>query len=114
MIKSVTYNVTSSRKNEWDEATNDEILAEIHKMNDQVKMLDIEDDMLSTLKTLDYDGFIKLGMEYSDAVIKSKEELGESLQLLLEDIKESKKVDTIEKSENFTESYLELYNELVG
>ena len=41
MIKSVTYNVTSSRKNEWDEATNDEILAEIHKLSDQVKMLDI-------------------------------------------------------------------------
>jgi hypothetical protein len=41
MIKSVTYNVTSSRKNEWDEATNDEILAEIHKLSDRVKMLDI-------------------------------------------------------------------------
>ena len=81
---------------------------------DKVKMIDIEDDMLSTLKTLDYEGFIKLGMEYSDAVIKSKEEMGESLQLLLEDMKESKKVDTIEKSENFTDSYLELYNELVG
>jgi starch synthase len=81
---------------------------------EKVKMLDIEDDMLSTLNTLDYDGFIKLGMEYSDAVIKSKEEMGESLQLLIEDIKEGKKVDTIEKSENFTDSYLELYNELVG
>ena len=81
---------------------------------EKVKMLDIEDDMLSTLSTLDYDGFIKLGMEYSDAVIKSKEEMGESLQLLIEDIKENKKVDTIEKSENFTDSYLELYNELVG
>jgi len=81
---------------------------------EKVKMLDIEDDMLSTLSTLDYDGFIKLGMEYSDAVIKSKEEMGESLQLLIDDIKENKKVDTIEKSENFTDSYLELYNELVG
>jgi starch synthase len=77
-------------------------------------MLDIEDDMLSTLKTLDYNGFIKLGMEYSDAVIKSKEDMSKSLQALVDDISFGKKVDTIDNSENFTESYLELYNELVG
>ena len=77
-------------------------------------MLDIEDDMLSTLKTLDYEGFMKLGIEYSDAVIKSQDGIDAGLQSLIDDIKESKKVDTIEKSENFTDSYLELYNELVG
>jgi starch synthase len=80
----------------------------------KVKMLDIEDDMLSTLKTLDYNGFIKLGMEYSDAVIKSKEDMSKSLQALVDDISLGTKVDTINNSENFTESYLELYNELVG
>jgi starch synthase len=77
-------------------------------------MIDIEDEMLSTLKTLDYKGFVKLGMEYSDAVIKSKEDLSASLQALIDDIPQGKKVDTIEKSEHFTDSYLELYNELVG
>ena len=78
------------------------------------EMLDIEDDMLTTLKSLDYEGFIRLGMEYSDAVIKANEGIDKSLQLLIDDIKQSKKVDTIEKSDNFTDSYLELYNELVG
>ena len=81
---------------------------------DKVKMLDIEDDMLTTLKSLDYEGFIRLGMEYSDAVIKANEGIDKSLQLLIDDLKQSTKVDTIEKSENFTDSYLELYNELVG
>ena len=81
---------------------------------EKVKMLDIEDDMLENLKSLDYNGFISLGMEYSDAVIKSKEELGKGLEKLFKEIPQSTKVDTIEKSENFTDSYLELYNELVG
>ncbi len=81
---------------------------------EKVKMIDIEDEMLSTLKSLDYTGFVKLGMEYSDAVIKSKEDLSAGLQSLIDDIPQGKKVDTIENSENFTDSYLELYNELVG
>jgi starch synthase len=81
---------------------------------EKVKMIDIEDEMLSTLKTLDYTGFVKLGMEYSDAVIKSKEDLSAGLLSLIKDMPQGKKVDTIENSENFTDSYLELYNELVG
>jgi len=81
---------------------------------DKVKMLDIEDDMLSTLRSLDYDGFIKLGMEYSDAVIKTNEGISESLQVLIDELNKDMKVDTIKKSDNFTDSYLELYNELVG
>ena len=53
-------------------------------------------------------------MEYSDAVIKSKEDLSAGLLTLIKDMPQGKKVDTIENSENFTDSYLELYNELVG
>ena len=79
---------------------------------EKVKMLDIEDGMLSNLESKDYEGFIKLGMEYSDAVIKSSEELEAKLKALFSDV--DKKVDTIEKDENFTDSYYNLYNELVG
>jgi starch synthase len=85
-----------------------------HKFNsnliEKVKMLDIEDSMLSNLKSGDYDGFVKLGMEYSDAVINSN---GEStdLEKLLDD---HKSVDTIEGEKDFTDSYYDLYNELVG
>src|SRR5205823_12822422 len=36
----------------------------------KAKMLDIEDGMLSNLKSADFEGFVKIGIEYADAVIK--------------------------------------------
>jgi len=76
---------------------------------EKVKMLDIEDSMLNNLKSADYDGFIKLGVEYADAVINAEEET--DLSNLFDD---NQKFETIEKDENFTDSYYNLYNELVG
>lgn len=76
---------------------------------EKVKMIDIEDEMLKGLKSADYEGFIKLGMEFSDAVIKA----GDSEIKWLDEPK-AKKIDTIEEGDNFTESYYNLYNELVG
>lgn len=78
---------------------------------DKVKMIDIEDKMLGHLKTGDYEGFIKLGMEFSDAVIMAGD--SKKLEGLFKKIKE-KKVETIDKDGNYTESYYNLYNELVG
>ena len=75
---------------------------------EKVKMIDIEDDMLTGLQSADYEGFIKLGMEFADAVIKSED----AEIKWLEDPKA--KVDTIEQGDDFTESYYNLYNELVG
>jgi len=77
---------------------------------DKVKMLDIDDSMLNALKSVDYDGFVSLGMAYSDAVIKSNGEITD-LEHLLDD---NTSFETIEKDENFTDSYYNLYNELVG
>ena len=78
---------------------------------DKVRMIDIEDKMLGHLKTADFEGFIKLGMEFSDAVCFSGD--SKNLDDVFKEVKE-KKVETIEKSENYTESYFNLYNELVG
>jgi starch synthase len=80
---------------------------------DKVKMIDIDDGMLHPLKTADYEGFIKIGMQHSDAINYPKEESTESLNRLLEELASDKRVDTIEK-DNFEESYYNLYNELVG
>lgn len=77
----------------------------------KVKMIDIEDNMLGNLKTADYEGFIKLGMEFSDAVIASDDH--KKLEPILKAIKQ-KKVEKIEQNDNLTESYYNLYNELVG
>jgi starch synthase len=70
--------------------------------------------MLSNLKTGDFEGFVKLGMEYSDAVITSDQSVNKSLNGLFEKMARAKKVDTFEKGDSFTDSYFNLYNELVG
>ena len=78
---------------------------------DKVKMIDIEDNMLGHLKTGDYEGFIKLGAQFSDIVSVAGD--NKKLEGLVKKIKE-KKIETIEKDDNYTESYYNLYNELVG
>ncbi len=89
-----------------------------HKFNgnliDKVKMIDIDDSMLDNLKSADVEGFIKVGIEYADAVIKADEEVTESLNGLSNGHNSSKKIDTIEKGDNLVDSYYNLYNELVG
>jgi len=80
---------------------------------EKVKMIDIEDSMLTNLQTADYDGLIRLGAEYSDAVIRAEEEVSVSLLKLFESLEKQTKVDTIEKDENLVDSYYNLYNELV-
>ncbi len=81
---------------------------------EKVKMIDIEDSMLSNLKSADYAGFIKIGAEYADAVIKSDEDCSATLDQLFAEFQSNKKIDTIEKDEDFLDSYFNLYNELVG
>jgi len=82
-------------------------------MIEKVKMIDIEDSMLSNLKSADYEGLIKLGAQYSDAVIRAEEEFSVSLDKLFDSLEKQKKVDTIEKDDNLLDSYYNLYNELV-
>jgi starch synthase len=77
----------------------------------KVKMMDIEDNMLGNLKSADYEGFIKMAIEFSDAVIVAGE--NKKLEGLFKKIKE-KKVETIGKNDNYTESFYNLYNELAG
>jgi starch synthase len=78
---------------------------------EKVKMMDIEDNMLGHLKTQDYEGFIKLGAQFSDLVSVAGD--NKKLEGLVKKIKE-KKVETIEKGDNYTESFYNLYTELVG
>ena len=81
---------------------------------EKVKMIDIEDSMLNHLKSADFEGFIKIGLEYADVVIKAEEKCGNGLNALFAEFETSKKIDTIEKDDNFLDSYYNLYNELVG
>lgn len=77
----------------------------------KVRMMDIEDSMLGNLKTGDYEGFIKLGAEFSDVVNVAGD--NKKLDALVKKLKE-KKVETYAKDEDHTESFYNLYTELVG
>ena len=81
---------------------------------DKVKMLDIDDSMLTNLESGDFEGFIKIGIEYSDSVIKAGEKLETNLDKLFNKIPGDKKVDKIDKEDDYLESYYNLYHELVG
>lgn len=80
---------------------------------EKVKMLDIDEDMLQHLKTGDYEGFLKIGMEYSDACIQSGEEANPGLEDIIKEFT-SKQFEIKEDSENYLDSYYNLYHELAG
>jgi len=82
----------------------------------KVKMMDIEDEMLTALSSTDYEGFIKIGATYADATIKSEYEFKNGLNALFASLEKKDEflIDTIEKDNNFEESYYNLYNDLVG
>ena len=80
----------------------------------KVKMVDIDDDMLTSMQSADFDGFVKIGIEYADAVLKAEESYSESLNKLFTEFDQDKKINSIEADENLSDSYYNLYNELVG
>jgi starch synthase len=80
---------------------------------DKVKAMDIRDDMLENLRSLDYEAFIKMGVEYADIVVKADEDFSESINRILNELPE-KKVELGEEADNYTETYYNLYTDLVG
>jgi starch synthase len=82
---------------------------------EKVKTNDIDKSMLANLESADLEGFIKIGIEYADVVIKAEEEFSNGLNELLNELPKEKKIDIIEeKDNNYLDSYYNLYNELVG
>ena len=81
---------------------------------EKAKMMDIDNEMLKNLESADFNGFIKIGLEYADAAIKAEDDFSTSLAQLFNEFQTEKKIDTIEKDENFLDSYFNLYNELAG
>ena len=77
----------------------------------KVRMLDIEDNMLGHLKTADYEGFIKLGAEFADVVNVAGD--NKKLEGLVKKLKE-KKVESYAKDDDHSDSFFNLYTELVG
>lgn len=80
---------------------------------EKAKMLDIDDAMLAHLGTADYEGFIRMGCAYADAVVRAEEDASESLLAILNDIPEHK-FDLTEVDNDYADHYFNLYTQLAG
>ncbi len=92
-----------------------------HKFNadlvNKARMVDIEDDMMSHLKSADFEGFLKTALAYADVVIKTEECYSEMISQLFEEFQtDDKKINAIgiESKNDFSDSYFNLYNELAS
>ena len=86
-------------------------------MMEKVKMLDIEDSMLNNLKTADFDGLMKIAVEYADVVLKRSEPYSEKLNQLLATIPngDNKRLAEIDhESADWEENYMSIYQDLAG
>ncbi|NBA84542.1 glycogen synthase [Emticicia sp. CRIBPO] len=87
-----------------------------HKFGDdmfpKVKMMDISDENLANLRSADFLGFIKIGCQYADVVVKANEALNENVNTAVNEIAE-KQIDALINDANVTETYYNLYTELV-
>ena len=78
----------------------------------KAKAMDVSDEALAHLHSADFEGFVKLGCAYADAVLKADEKCSESLNQIFNDA--PKRVELAEENENFSEAYYNLYTDLVN
>lgn len=81
---------------------------------EKVKMLDIDDSMLSSLESADFEGFMKIGMDFADVVIRANEQYNDKLERLLNAVDENKRIESITTGEgdDYADTYFNLYNTL--
>jgi starch synthase len=80
----------------------------------KVKTNDIEDFMLTPLKSADFGGFISIGAAYSDFITKASSEVDAICTTDIQDIFAQKKVETIEMTDDYSETYFNIYQELTS
>jgi starch synthase len=81
---------------------------------EKAKMLDIDDQMLNSLRTADFSGFVKMGMEYADTVVRSDEDFSENMNGMFLEYAKNNRLSQVSCDENLHSSYLALYNELAN
>ncbi|MBB3698854.1 glycogen/starch synthase [Flammeovirga yaeyamensis] len=77
----------------------------------KVKMLDIDDSMLTELSTADYNSFIKIGSEYADKVTKGSNSINGEVEEVLSTYGE-KVTETEPEGEEYADSYYDIYTGL--
>ncbi|GAB2945582.1 glycogen/starch synthase [Hymenobacter coalescens] len=81
---------------------------------EKAKMLDIDDSMLAALGSADFAGFVKIGMEYADSVVRSDEDFSDNLNALFQEYAQRHSLGQVADDENLLSSYYALYNELAN
>jgi starch synthase len=86
-------------------------------MLEKVKMIDIEDSMLTNLNSADFEGLLKVGMEYADVVLKRSEPYSENLNDMfssLASVKNKRLEEINHENEDWVEDYMSIYKELAS
>lgn len=99
-----TKSIFTVYNNSFDHTFSDDIFPKI-------KMTDISDENLANLRSRDFFGFIKIGSEYADVVVKANPSLNEEITTILDETAE-RQISTDAEDENATEAFYNLYNEL--
>ncbi|OON70923.1 glycogen/starch synthase [Hymenobacter sp. CRA2] len=81
---------------------------------EKAKMLDIDDSMLTALSSADFAGFVKIGMEYADSVVRSDEDFSDDLNAMFQEYATRHRLGQVADDENLLSSYYALYNELAN
>ena len=69
--------------------------------------------MYSDLNSGDVNGFVKMGAKYADVVVKGNSNADEQFGDIIKELEATKPVQTIPQSDEFTETYHTLYQEML-
>tara|TARA_B100000989_G_scaffold207982_1_gene157661 strand:+ start:40 stop:855 length:816 start_codon:yes stop_codon:yes gene_type:complete len=83
-------------------------------MIDKIIDEDIDKNMLTSLKSNDYNGLIKIASEYSDAVIRPEKDLNKSVEKSISDLTQKENIYKIPEDEKSIDSHYKIYNEILG
>ncbi len=78
---------------------------------DKIKQVEVEDEMLTSLTSADFNGFIKIAAEYSDVIITSEENIVEKYNTIINELP-NKKIEYV--SEVNYDSFYQMYQELAN
>jgi starch synthase len=79
---------------------------------DKIKLMDIEDEMLTAIDSADYEGFLKIGIEYSDSVLTATENLLEKYNPIFNAFPD-KTIQHIATDEHFEDNIYKHYHALL-
>ena len=101
--------IYSIYKNEFKEKLDKKMIEKVIEDEEE-----LNEKMLKPLETLDYSGLIKIASDYSEAVIRPKEELSKIIEKTITEISPKKKIHSIDNDEKSVEAHYKLYNEILN